>query len=189
MIASDRRAEVSRDVIDDGPPHPRGDVVPADRASYRVLAGVEAVTAERREVDPADEGDLAVDDDQLLVVAVERPLARVQRDVDARAAGQLVADVPDLAAVGRALGLHAILGGLCSTNIAVADRKLNIGRLTLIDLGSYATGLVCTILLAWWLRSVWSLVLGTFVQASLKLAASHLLLEGPRNVRSKRSRS
>ncbi|MDB4990364.1 MAG: hypothetical protein JWN04_5542 [Myxococcaceae bacterium] len=88
---------------------------------------------------------------------------------------------PALRGMIPALGLHAILSGLASTKIAVADRKLNIGRLTVIDISSYATGLLCTILLAWWLRSVWSLVLGTFVQATLKTVASHLLLEGERN--------
>lgn len=88
---------------------------------------------------------------------------------------------PTLRGMIPALGLHAIISGLSSTKLAVADRKLSLGRLTAIDITSYATGLVCTILLAWWMRSVWSLVLGTFVQATMKMVASHVLLEGPRN--------
>ncbi|MDB4974753.1 MAG: hypothetical protein JWN48_3094 [Myxococcaceae bacterium] len=88
---------------------------------------------------------------------------------------------PALQLMVPALGLHSIISGLCSTKLAMADRRLSLGRLTAIDITSYAVGLVCTILLAWWLRSVWSLVLGTFVQAVLKMAASHLLLEGQRN--------
>jgi O-antigen/teichoic acid export membrane protein len=88
---------------------------------------------------------------------------------------------PALAQMVPALGLQAIIGGLASTKLAVADRKLSLGRLTAIDITSYATGLVCTILLAWWMRSVWSLVLGTFVQSTMKMVASHVLLDGERN--------
>lgn len=90
-------------------------------------------------------------------------------------------DEPALRWMLPALGIHAVLSGLSSTKLAVADRRLSLGRLTAIDLGSYAVGLGSTILLAWWMRDVWSLVLGSFVQASLKLVASHFLLDGPRN--------
>jgi len=88
---------------------------------------------------------------------------------------------PSLQYMLPALGIHAIIGGLSSTKLAVADRELNLGRLTVIDLGSYAIGLVITILLAWWMRNVWSLVIGSFVQGVLKMGASHLLLDGQRN--------
>ena len=74
------------DVRDRRPAHARGRVVPAERAAIRVVARVEPVAAERGQVDPADERDLAVDDHELLVVAVHRPLAGVERDRDARAA-------------------------------------------------------------------------------------------------------
>ncbi len=88
---------------------------------------------------------------------------------------------PELRGLLPALGVHAAIGGLTSTKSAVADRKLSIGRLTLIDLGTYAIGLSFMILLAWKMRTVWSLVFGGYLQAVLKLAASHLLLEGERN--------
>ncbi len=88
---------------------------------------------------------------------------------------------PELRGMLPALGVHALIGGLCSTKLAVADRKLSIGRLTMIDLGSYAIGLSATILLAWQMRTVWSLVVGGYVQSILKLLASHFLLEGERN--------
>jgi O-antigen/teichoic acid export membrane protein len=88
---------------------------------------------------------------------------------------------PALTMMVPALGLHAIIGGLSSTKLAVADRELNLGRLTMIDISTYAIGLVTTILLAWWMRNVWSLVIGSYVQGTLKMTASHLLLEGQRN--------
>ncbi len=88
---------------------------------------------------------------------------------------------PALAVMLPAMGFHAVISGLSSTKLATADRHLNLGRLTILDFGSYAIGLGVTVLLAWWMRNVWSLVLGSFVQAGLKLFASHLLLEGERN--------
>ncbi len=88
---------------------------------------------------------------------------------------------PSLALMLPAMGFHAVMGGLSSTKLATADRHLNLGRLTAIDITTYATGLAATVLLAWWMRNVWSLVIGGFVQAGLKMLASHLLLEGERN--------
>jgi hypothetical protein len=46
-----------------------------------MLVRVEPVTGLEGEVDAADEADLAVDDHELLVVAMHRPLARVERDL------------------------------------------------------------------------------------------------------------
>ena len=65
-----------------------------------MVARVEPVAAERGEVDPADERGLAVDDDELLVVAVHRPLVCVERERDARAVRERVADGGDAAPVG-----------------------------------------------------------------------------------------
>ena len=50
-----------------------------------MLAQVVPVAGLVREVDPADEGDPVVDDDRLLVVAVNRPLARIELALDPRA--------------------------------------------------------------------------------------------------------
>ena len=50
-----------------------------------MLARVEAATREIGQVDPADEGDAVVDEHELLVVAVERPLLRVELNADAPA--------------------------------------------------------------------------------------------------------
>ena len=53
---------------------------------------VEAVAREAGEVDAADECDLVVDDHELLVMAVQRPLVRVERARDGSASAELVAD-------------------------------------------------------------------------------------------------
>ena len=79
-LAGDRRpaqVEVLGDVRDDRAAQPGADVVPAQAPAGRVPARVPAVAAEVGEVDAADEGDLVVDHDELLVVAVQEALARV----------------------------------------------------------------------------------------------------------------
>ena len=64
-----------------------------------MLARVEPVAAERREIEAADVRDVVVDDDELLVVAVHRPLLGVECDLNTRAANELVTDRANLGAV------------------------------------------------------------------------------------------
>ncbi len=65
-----------------GPFDARARVVPADGRARRVLARVESVTGLGGEVDAADERDPVVDHDRLLVVAVQRPLLRIEPTLD-----------------------------------------------------------------------------------------------------------
>jgi hypothetical protein len=88
------------DVRHDGPLEPYCRVVPAEAAAARVLARIEPVARQVGQVDPADERDLVVDDDELLVMAVERPLLRVERHRDARAIYELVPCPTNLPAGG-----------------------------------------------------------------------------------------
>ena len=67
-------------------PHRR--VVPADLAPRGVLRGVEWVTTVERQVDAADERHLVVDHDDLLVVRVLEPDARVGLCLDLRRTGE-----------------------------------------------------------------------------------------------------
>ena len=73
--------------------------MPAEAVAVRMLARVEPVPREAGQVDPADERNLVVDHDELLVVAVERPLLRVERHRDPRAAHELLARLAHLLAV------------------------------------------------------------------------------------------
>ena len=93
--------EVLRDVADRGPRDVGAHVVPAERGAGAMGARVEAVPRLRGQVDAADEGDAVIDDDRLLVVAVQRALARIQRAADPRTADQVVAHRPDGPARGR----------------------------------------------------------------------------------------
>lgn len=80
-----------------------------------------------------------------------------------------------------AVGFSAFLGGLASTKLATADRHLNLGRLTIIELGCSTLGLAMTILLSWLLRSVWALAIGQLFGIGIKVLASHFWLPGTRN--------
>jgi len=73
------------------PAQPGGDVVPAEAPPRRMRGRVVAITAEVGDVDAAHEGDLVVDHDDLLVVAVHRALVGVQRRLDARPTHELLA--------------------------------------------------------------------------------------------------
>jgi len=78
-------------------------------------------------------------------------------------------------------GLALLISGFNPTRIETANRRLVLGRITLLDFLSQVLGLMATLILAWTLRSVWALVIGGVVSAAVRLAIMHLLLPGPRN--------
>ena len=88
---------------------------------------------------------------------------------------------PLLASLMPVVGFGAVLGGLASTKFASTNRKLALKRRVLIEVGSYSFGLLVTIVWAWIDRSIWSLVWGGLIGAFVRMAASHLLLEGANN--------
>jgi len=90
-------------------------------------------------------------------------------------------DEPMLAALLPVAGLTAVVSGFNTTNAASANRKLMIGRLTAIDLSTQATGILITILLVFWLDSVWALVFGNLTTGLIRVGLYHRLLPGIRN--------
>ena len=89
--------------------------------------------------------------------------------------------VPQLVGMIPMVGLNAIISSFNSTKLFTAQRNLEAARVSQIDVGSYAIGLLCTIFLAWLQRSVWALVWGSLITASLKMLASHAALHGTKN--------
>ena len=67
---------------------PSPDIVPPQAPQCSVIAGVVAVATEVRHVDPANERDLAIDHDSLLMVAVKRMLTGIKLTADLRLADQ-----------------------------------------------------------------------------------------------------
>lgn len=92
-----------------------------------------------------------------------------------------VYNVPQLAAMLPVVGIGSAISGFNSTKLYTAQRNLEAKRVTLIELGTYALGLLCTIFLAWLQESVWSLVWGGLITACLKASASHAALRGIKN--------
>src|SRR5207249_10958071 len=61
---------------------PSGHVVPAGGPSRRMSLPIPAVAVETGQVDASHECDSVIDDDRLLVMAVQRALARIERALD-----------------------------------------------------------------------------------------------------------
>jgi len=93
----------------------------------------------------------------------------------------LLYDEPLLATVLPVAGLTAAIAGFNSTGLATANRSLQLGRLTLLELGSYSVGLAMMVGLAWRYQSVWALVVGGLVTSALKAGLSHRIFPGPGN--------
>ena len=78
------KPEVLATSRDDGPVAAGRRVVPAERAALRMVGASKPVAAEVGEVDAADERVSSSTIDDLLVMAVHRPLVAVERDMHAR---------------------------------------------------------------------------------------------------------
>ncbi len=88
---------------------------------------------------------------------------------------------PMLASLLPIAGLSAVIAGCSSSNMATTSRHLILGRLTAMELGTQALGIVFTVALAWYLQSVWALVIGGLLSATTKTMLSHIVLPGIRN--------
>ena len=88
---------------------------------------------------------------------------------------------PEFVSMFPVVGLAAIIVGFGSTKLYTAQRNLEAARVTQIEIGSYALGLLSTIFLAWLMQSVWALVWGGVIGAGAKTIASHVALHGIKN--------
>lgn len=79
------------------------------------------------------------------------------------------------------VALISIIMGLKSTRIATANKRIMLGRLTLMDLGCQILSIATMIILAFILESVWALVIGLVVANLSKTILSHLMLPGHPN--------
>ncbi len=86
-----------------------------------------------------------------------------------------------LALVLPVAGLSGLIGGLCSTSVFSANRKLALGRLMLLELAAQVFGLVVMLAWAWWRPTVWAMVGGNLASALAKTALSFVVLPQARN--------
>lgn len=73
------------------------------------------------------------------------------------------------------------IAGFNPTRMDTANRHLNLGRVTAIDMGVQVIGIIVAVLLAWLTGSVWALVISGLVSAAAQLALNTLLLPGQNN--------
>lgn len=92
--------------------------------------------------------------------------------------GTVYAD-PRLPAMVAVLSLCALLQGLESMKLALAQRELKLAHLARLEFGSQLFATLATLMLALATRSVWSLLAGTVVSAGARTALSHWYLPGP----------
>ncbi|SEA13954.1 oligosaccharide flippase family protein [Microbulbifer marinus] len=74
------------------------------------------------------------------------------------------------------LGVSAAIQGFASIGLSTLNRKLQFKRLVILDLVRAVISTLVTIAMALWLKSVWSLVIGTIVGSLIGTVLSHRYL-------------
>lgn len=90
-------------------------------------------------------------------------------------------EAPPLTSLVPVCATATILAGFCSTSVFTTRRQVALGRLTIMETGAQAAGLLLMIVVAYFTRSVWALAAGGLVTVGMKTLLSHALLPGIRN--------
>ncbi len=85
---------------------------------------------------------------------------------------------PLLAIILPIAGLELIVAGLMPTRIATAQRHLQVGLVTQLQLAAQASGLFATLLLAWQMQTIWALVWGGLAGSLVQFALMQFVLPG-----------
>lgn len=88
---------------------------------------------------------------------------------------------PDLIMFLPVAALTLVIQGLLPTRLETANRHLQAGRVTLIELATQVISIVTALVLAWLLQSVWALVISGIVSALGQLLLCNRYLPGERN--------
>lgn len=91
--------------------------------------------------------------------------------------GTVYAD-PRLAPMVAVFAVCALLQGLESMKLALAQRELQVASLSRLEVASQVIATTVTLALAWATHSVWSLLVGTLAASAARTALSHLYLPG-----------
>jgi PST family polysaccharide transporter len=80
--------------------------------------------------------------------------------------GQFYGD-PRVVGLMAVSGLTVLAGGISSQHIALLNRHMRFGAISVVETAIAVTGLIATLVFAWWLRSYWALFLGSLVGISI----------------------
>lgn len=78
------------------------------------------------------------------------------------------------------LGVATFVLGFRSPMPFMHERDMKFGRITAVYVGMNIIGLIVTVVLAYYMRSVWAFVLGYAIKYLLQVASSFVLFPGPR---------
>ncbi|WP_366914919.1 oligosaccharide flippase family protein, partial [uncultured Lentibacter sp.] len=93
----------------------------------------------------------------------------------------LVYGLPELVYMLPAAGFGQVIAGFNTTRYDEANRHLRLGRITALDMLSQLVGVLSAIVLAYWLQSVWALILSGLIGALAELLIYELCRPGLRN--------
>ena len=88
---------------------------------------------------------------------------------------------PDLLYYLPVAALTLLINGFNPTRLETANRHMQAGRVTLIEVATQLVGIISAVLCAWVLQSVWALVFSGIVAAIAHLAMLNLFLPGAAN--------
>ena len=77
--------------------------------------------------------------------------------------------------------LSSAISGFNSINLHLLNRQVRLERLSLINLGTQVVSVIGTIAIAAVTKSVWALIGGALLSATVKLIASHAFCPGPKH--------
>jgi O-antigen/teichoic acid export membrane protein len=88
---------------------------------------------------------------------------------------------PSLGPLVAVTGLGLVVRGFTPTRVHALNRKVLLGRLTVVDLGCQVFSLLVTVTACWMWRSVWGLVVGTLAGDLCRVVLSFAILPGHRH--------
>jgi len=93
---------------------------------------------------------------------------------------QVFLQYEDLALLLIVAALTTIVSGFTSLNIYVLEKQLTFKSQIYIEIASQVIGIAIMAAVAYFYRSVWSLILGMLVQKCCHVLFSHIFLSGPK---------
>jgi len=88
---------------------------------------------------------------------------------------------PQLAQLLPVAGIAALISGFNSTSLFTLNRKLHLGKITILTVSQHVVGIAVMITWAMIHPSVWALVAGSLTNVSIRTIASHFMIKGHRN--------
>ena len=88
---------------------------------------------------------------------------------------------PTLIYIIPAIGLISIIRGFAHTSQFTLNRELKLRELFLLEISSYAMGILISATLAFETRSIWALVFGSYASSLTRTSLTYVLAAGPRH--------